>query len=80
MIVRRTSYFVLSAALIVVAVRAQDAARLEMQCYGIGPAVDLEDGPKGFGMHSDQERLLERELYRFVQLTYEVVLDLARPR
>ena len=35
-----------------------------MQCYGIGPAVDLEDGPKGFGMHSDQERLLETELYR----------------
>ena len=41
---------------------ATDMAQLRargMQCYGIGPAVDLEDGPKGFGMHSDQERLLE---------------------
>jgi acetylornithine deacetylase/succinyl-diaminopimelate desuccinylase-like protein len=51
-----------------------------MQCYGIGPAVDLEDGPKGFGMHSDQERLLERELYRFVRFNYEVVWELARAR
>jgi acetylornithine deacetylase/succinyl-diaminopimelate desuccinylase-like protein len=51
-----------------------------MQCYGIGPAVDLEDGPKGFGMHSDQERLLESELYRFVRFSYEVVWDLARAR
>ena len=51
-----------------------------MQCYGIGPAVDLEDGPKGFGMHSDQERLLESELYRFVRFNYEVIVDLARAR
>jgi acetylornithine deacetylase/succinyl-diaminopimelate desuccinylase-like protein len=60
---------------------ATDMAQLRakgMQCYGIGPAVDLEDGPKGFGMHSDQERLLESELYRFVKFNYEVVLDLAR--
>ena len=62
---------------------ATDMAQLRargMQCYGIGPAVDLEDGPKGFGMHSDQERLLETELYRFVRFNYEVVLDLARAR
>jgi acetylornithine deacetylase/succinyl-diaminopimelate desuccinylase-like protein len=32
----------------------------------------------GYGMHSDQERLLESELYRFVRYNYEVVLDLAR--
>ena len=51
-----------------------------MQCYGIGPAVDLEDGPKGFGMHSDQERLLESELYRFVRFNFEVIADLARAR
>ncbi len=51
-----------------------------MQCYGIGPAVDLEDGPKGFGMHSDQERLFESELYRFVRFNYEIVVDLARAR
>jgi acetylornithine deacetylase/succinyl-diaminopimelate desuccinylase-like protein len=49
-----------------------------IQCYGIGPAVDTEDGPKGFGAHSDQERILESELHRFVQLHYEVVRDLAR--
>jgi acetylornithine deacetylase/succinyl-diaminopimelate desuccinylase-like protein len=62
---------------------ATDMAQLRakgMQCYGIGPAVDLEDGPKGFGMHSDQERLLETELYRFVRFNYEVVLDLAKAR
>jgi acetylornithine deacetylase/succinyl-diaminopimelate desuccinylase-like protein len=47
-------------------------------CYGIGPATDTEDGPKGFGAHSDQERILESELHRFVQLHYEVVRDLAR--
>jgi acetylornithine deacetylase/succinyl-diaminopimelate desuccinylase-like protein len=60
---------------------ATDMAQLRakgMQCYGIGPAVDLEDGPKGFGMHSDQERLLEAELYRFVRFNYEVIADLAR--
>jgi acetylornithine deacetylase/succinyl-diaminopimelate desuccinylase-like protein len=60
---------------------ATDMAQLRargMQCYGIGPAVDLEDGPKGFGMHSDQERLLEAELYRFVRFNYEVVFELAR--
>ena len=48
-----------------------------MQCYGIGPAVDVEDGPKGFGAHSDQERILETELHRFVRFNWDVVLDLA---
>jgi acetylornithine deacetylase/succinyl-diaminopimelate desuccinylase-like protein len=33
-----------------------------IQCYGIGPAIDVEDGPRGFGAHSDQERILEDEL------------------
>jgi acetylornithine deacetylase/succinyl-diaminopimelate desuccinylase-like protein len=59
---------------------ATDMAQLRakgVQCYGIGPAVDLEDGPKGFGMHSDQERLLEAELYRFMRFNYEIVLALA---
>ncbi len=51
-----------------------------MECYGIGPALDLEDGPKGFGAHSDQERILERELYRFVRFHYELVAELARAR
>ncbi|MBL8177052.1 MAG: M20/M25/M40 family metallo-hydrolase [Bryobacterales bacterium] len=49
-----------------------------MSCYGIGPAVDSEDGPKGFGSHSDQERILESELHRFVRYHYEIAADLAR--
>ena len=49
-----------------------------MQCYGIGPAVDIEDGPKGFGSHSDQERILESELQRFVRFTYDLVTELVR--
>ncbi len=51
-----------------------------VQCYGIGPAVDEEDGAKGFGAHSDQERLLETELYRFVKFQYQVVRSLAAPQ
>jgi acetylornithine deacetylase/succinyl-diaminopimelate desuccinylase-like protein len=49
-----------------------------IQCYGIGPAIDSEDGPKGYGAHSDQERILEAELYRFVRFSWDAVLDLAR--
>ena len=48
-----------------------------MQCYGIGPATDVEDGPKGFAAHSDQERLLESELHRFVRFNWDVVTALA---
>jgi acetylornithine deacetylase/succinyl-diaminopimelate desuccinylase-like protein len=48
-----------------------------IQCFGIGPATDFEDGPKGFGAHSDQERLLESELHRFVRFTWYVVTSLA---
>jgi acetylornithine deacetylase/succinyl-diaminopimelate desuccinylase-like protein len=48
-----------------------------MQCYGIGPATDVEDGPKGFGAHSDQERILEAELYRFVRFHWDIVVNLA---
>ena len=51
-----------------------------VQCFGIGPATDVEDGPKGFGAHSDQERILEVELHRFVRFHYELVADLARAR
>ena len=51
-----------------------------VQCYGIGPAIDVEDGPKGFGAHSDQERILEGELHRFVRFHYDVVATLARSR
>ncbi|MBI2185939.1 MAG: M20/M25/M40 family metallo-hydrolase [Acidobacteria bacterium] len=51
-----------------------------VQCYGIGPAVDAEDAPKGFGSHSDQERIVESELYRFVRFTWDVVTELAARR
>ena len=49
-----------------------------VQCYGIGPATDDEDGPKGFGAHSDQERILESELHRFVRFNFDVATALAR--
>jgi acetylornithine deacetylase/succinyl-diaminopimelate desuccinylase-like protein len=51
-----------------------------IQCYGIGPATDSEDGPKGFGAHSDQERILESELYRFIRFNWDAVVDLARAK
>ncbi|HEY6359646.1 MAG TPA: M20/M25/M40 family metallo-hydrolase, partial [Vicinamibacterales bacterium] len=51
-----------------------------VQCYGIGPATDVEDGPKGFGAHSDQERIMESELHRFVRFHYDIVAALARSR
>ncbi|MGE0863435.1 MAG: M20/M25/M40 family metallo-hydrolase [Vicinamibacterales bacterium] len=51
-----------------------------IQCYGIGPAIDVEDGPKGFGAHSDQERIIESELYRFVRFSWDAVVDLARAK
>lgn len=51
-----------------------------IQCYGTGPAVDVEDGPKGFGSHSDQERLLEEELHRFVRFSWDAAVLLARAR
>jgi acetylornithine deacetylase/succinyl-diaminopimelate desuccinylase-like protein len=50
------------------------------QCYGMGPAIDVEDGPKGFGAHSDQERILESELHRYVRFQWDVVDQLARSR
>ena len=62
---------------------ATDMAQIRskgIQCYGIGPAIDSEDGPKGFGAHSDQERILESELHRFVQFQYDVVMALAAAR
>jgi acetylornithine deacetylase/succinyl-diaminopimelate desuccinylase-like protein len=52
----------------------------DIQCFGVGPATDIEEGPKGFGAHSDQERILESELQRFVKFYYELVLTLAGSR
>jgi hypothetical protein len=51
-----------------------------MQCYGVGPALDVEDGPKGFGAHSDQERIVEAELYRFLRFYWAVTTSIAGAR
>jgi hypothetical protein len=62
---------------------ATDMAQLRakgVQCFGIGSATDFEDPPKGYGAHSDQERLLESELYRFVRFNWDVVITLARSK
>jgi acetylornithine deacetylase/succinyl-diaminopimelate desuccinylase-like protein len=62
---------------------ASDMAQIRskgINCYGIGPAIDTEDGPKGFGAHSDQERILEAELHRFVRFQIDVVMALAAAR
>jgi acetylornithine deacetylase/succinyl-diaminopimelate desuccinylase-like protein len=48
-----------------------------MQCYGVGAMVDEEDAPKGFGAHSDQERILEEALYKHVQFFWEAVRAIA---
>ena len=48
-----------------------------IQCYGIGPAIDLEGAALGFGVQSDQERILISELNRFVRFKWDVVIDLA---
>jgi acetylornithine deacetylase/succinyl-diaminopimelate desuccinylase-like protein len=60
---------------------ATDMAFLRSQgveCYGIGPMTDIEDGPKGFAAHSDQERILEESLHKFVQFNWEVIVNLAK--
>jgi acetylornithine deacetylase/succinyl-diaminopimelate desuccinylase-like protein len=46
-------------------------------CYGVGPMIDEEDGPLGFGAHSDQERILEKSLHEFVRFKWTVVQALA---
>jgi acetylornithine deacetylase/succinyl-diaminopimelate desuccinylase-like protein len=51
-----------------------------VQCYGIGPATDMEDGPLGFGAHSDQERILDSEILRFAHFNWDVILDLSRAK
>ena len=48
-----------------------------IECYGIGPMTDSEDALKGFGAHSDQERILEEALFAFTRFNYDVVLRLA---
>jgi len=48
-----------------------------MQCYGVGPIVDEEDAAKGFAAHSDQERLREDALYKFMQFQWDVLTTVA---
>ncbi len=48
-----------------------------VQCYGVGAMVDEEDGPKGFGPHSDQERILEAAVYKHVQFFWQAVNSIA---
>ena len=48
-----------------------------MQCYGVGPAADMEDAAKGFGAHSDQERLLEDSLNKYLQFPWEFLTSVA---
>jgi acetylornithine deacetylase/succinyl-diaminopimelate desuccinylase-like protein len=48
-----------------------------VQCYGIGAMADEEDGPKGFGAHSDQERILEEAVYKHVRFVWEAVNAIA---
>jgi acetylornithine deacetylase/succinyl-diaminopimelate desuccinylase-like protein len=49
-----------------------------IECYGVGPMIDSEDGPKGFGAHSDQERILEESLHKFVRFHLDIVINLAK--
>lgn len=59
---------------------ATDMAMLRakgVQAFGVGAMNDIEDGPKGFGSHSDQERILEDALYKLVRLHYEVAVEIA---
>jgi len=48
-----------------------------VQCYGVGAMVDEEDAPKGYGPHSDQERILEQALYKHVQFFWQAVNSIA---
>jgi hypothetical protein len=47
-----------------------------VQSYGIGPIIDEKDRNVG-GAHSDDERLEEAALYRFMTFVWNVVTDIA---
>ena len=62
---------------------ATDMAQLRargVNCYGVGPMTDSEDGPQGYGAHSDQERILEDALHKFVRFHWDIVVNLAQAR
>ena len=48
-----------------------------VQAFGIGPPIDTEDGPKGFGAHSDQERISEAALYQFMKFNWAAITRIA---
>lgn len=48
-----------------------------VQCYGVGVMFDEEDLAKGFGPHSDQERILEEAVYKHLQFFWEAVRSIA---
>jgi hypothetical protein len=49
-----------------------------VQCDDTGPMTDSEDGPKGLSAHSDQERILEETLHKFVRFHWEIFVNLAK--
>jgi acetylornithine deacetylase/succinyl-diaminopimelate desuccinylase-like protein len=51
-----------------------------VECYGVGPMTDSEDGPKGYGAHSDQERILEEAMHKFVRFHLDIVVNLAKAK
>jgi len=64
----------------VMATGATDMAFLRakgVQCYGIGAMRDDEDAVKGFGAHSDQERILEDALFKHFQFFWEATTGIA---
>jgi acetylornithine deacetylase/succinyl-diaminopimelate desuccinylase-like protein len=48
----------------------------EVQAYGIGPLTAEEDG-SAHGAHTDDERIREAELHRFVEFLWHIVLESA---
>jgi acetylornithine deacetylase/succinyl-diaminopimelate desuccinylase-like protein len=58
---------------------ATDMAQLRakgVQSYGIGPVIDEKDRNSG-GAHSDDERLLESSLYKFLEFQWNAVTEIA---
>lgn len=65
------------------ATAATDMTRLRprgVQCYGLGAARDDEDTLKGFGAHSDQERLPEDSVYKHLAFYWQAVTGIAGAR
>ena len=51
-----------------------------MQCYGVGPLLAERDMQDMNGIHGDNERILEAELYRFIRFQWEAVQGIAAAR